>query len=381
MLKSRLLYFVVFAVIFAMVLGACAPTPVPTTEAAPPTQPPAEKPTEAPPPPTEAPAAVPTEAPVQKVLLITGTGGLGDQGYNDSGYAGAQRAVEELGVKLDLVEPREIAELEPQYRSAAASGEYVIIVGLGFYQGDVANLVAQEFPDQKFTVIDSASTQPNVQGVLFREQENAFVAGILSAYVTKQTDLPGINPEKILGIVLGIDVPHVRRYAISYEAGAKTIDRDMKILVGVVGDFQDQAKAKELSLAQIDQGADIVYQVAGGAGLGVFDAAGEKKVYAIGEGLNQNPLHPDLIFASTYKRMDVAVFEAIKAALEGTWKGGDSVFGFSEDYLVVSLEGSNVPVSEEAKQALESYQGKLVSGEIVAPFSQEDLDAYLATLK
>jgi basic membrane protein A len=119
---------------------------------------------------------------------------------------------------------------------------------------------------------------------LFREEENAFLAGVVGAYLTQQTDLPGINPDKTLGIVLGIDVPHVRRYAVSYEAGAKTIDPEMNVLVGVVGDFSDQAKAKELSIAQIEQGADVVYQVAGGAGLGVFNAAEEKGVYAIGEG-------------------------------------------------------------------------------------------------
>ncbi len=323
----------------------------------------------------------PEEEMQPKVLLITGTGGLGDQGFNDAGYAGAVRAEEELGIKLDLVEPVEIAELEPQYRSAASTGEYLIIVGLGFYQGDAANVVAVDFPDQNFAIIDSSSTQPNVLGVLFREQENAFLAGILAGHVTKQTDLEGINDESVLGIVLGIDVPHVRRYAVSFEAGAKTVNPDATIEVGVVGDFVDQAKGKELALAQIEKGADIVYQVAGGAGLGVFDAAGERGVYAIGEGLNQNPMHPEYIIASTYKLMDNAVYNAIKAALEGTFEGGDAFYGFSEDYLVVSLEGSDVAVSDEAKAALADYETKLASGEIIAPFSQEDLDAYLETLE
>jgi basic membrane protein A len=316
-----------------------------------------------------------------KVLLITGTGGLGDQGFNDAGYAGAQRAEQELGIKLDLVEPVEIAELEPQYRSAASTGEYLIIIGLGFYQGDAANVVAADFPDQNFAIVDSSSTQPNVLGVLFREEENAFLAGILAGHVTMQTDLEGINEEDVLGIVLGIDVPHVRRYAVSYEAGAKTVNPNATIEVGVVGDFADQAKGKELALAQIEKGADIVYQVAGGAGLGVFDAAGERGVYAIGEGLNQNPMHPEYIIASTYKLMDNAVYNAIKAALEGSFEGDNAFYGFSEDYLVVSLEGSDVAVSDAAKAALAEYEAKLASGAIVAPFSQEDLDAYLATLE
>jgi|SRR3990170_207897 len=326
--------------------------------------------------------ATPTEeaAPGPKVLLITGVGGLGDQGFNDAGHLGATRAVDELGITLDVVEPTESAEFEPQYRAAASSGEYVLIVGLGFEQAQPANLVAQEFPGQAIALIDSASEQPMVQGSLFREEENAFLAGVIAAHLTQQTDLPGINSDKVLGIVLGIDVPHVRRYAISYEAGAKTIDREMSVLVGVVGDFSDQAKGKELSIAQIEQGADVVYQVAGGAGLGVFNAAEEKGVYAIGEGLNQNGLHPTFIVASTYKRMDNAVFNAIKAAIEGKFEGGNFAYGFSEGYLVVDLEGSQVPLSDEGKAALQEYQDKLESGELTAPFSQEDLDAYLAGL-
>src|SRR3972149_3744004 len=331
---------------------------------------------------TTAPATEPPEvsAPPMKVLLITGVGGLGDQGFNDAGNLGATRAVDELGITLDVVEPTESAEFEPQYRAAASSGEYVLIVGLGFEQAQPANLVAKEFPDQGIALIDSASEQPNVQGVLFREEENAFLAGIVAAYLTQQTDLPGINPDKVLGIVLGIDVPHVRRYAISYEAGARTIDAEMSVVVGVVGDFSDHAKAKGLSLAQIEQGADIVYQVAGGAGLGGFNAAEEKGVYAIGEGLKQNRLHPTFIVASTYKRMDNAVFNAIKTAVEGSFEGGNFVYGFSEGYLVVDLDGSEVPLSAEGQAALQEYQGKLAGGEITAPFSQEDLDSYLATL-
>jgi len=330
-----------------------------------------------------APTLAPTEAPEVPVhvLLITGTGGLGDQGFNDAGYAGAQRAGEDLGIVLDVVEPMEMAEFEPQYRSAAASGEYGLIVGLGFAHSDPANLISEAYPDQRITLIDSASSQPNVQGVLFREEENAFLAGVLAAYVTQQADLPGVNEDKVIGIVLGIDVPHVRRYAISYEAGARTIDPDVSVLVGVVGDFQDQAKAKELSIAQIDQGADIVYQVAGGAGLGVFNAAEEKGIYAIGEGLNQNPLHPEFIVASTYKRMDNAVYDAIRSVVEGrTFEGGNFDYGFAEGYLVVDMEGSDVPVSDDAKAALEEYEARLASGELVAPFSQEDLDAYLREL-
>jgi len=322
-------------------------------------------------------AEEPTSAP--KVLLITGVGGLGDQGFNDAGYAGATQAEDELGIDLDVVEPREVAEIEQQFQSAAASGEYLIIVGLGFEMGGPANLVATEFPDQWSAIIDAPSEQPSVQGVLFREEENAFLAGVLAAHVT-QGDMERSNSDKTIGIVLGIDIPPVRRYAVSYEAGARSVDPDVHVLVGVVGDFEDQAKARELSLAQVNQGADIVYQVAGGAGLGVFSAADEAGVYAIGEGLNQNALHPEFIVASTYKLMGKAVYDAIAAAVEGNFEGGTLEFGFSEGYLAVDREGSNVEISSDAEADLARYEEMLASGEIVAPFSEEDLDAYLKSL-
>ena len=226
-----------------------------------------------------------------RVLLVTGTGGLGDEGFNDAGYEGAQRAVTELGVELDVVEPTELAEIEQQYQSAAASGDYLIIVGLGFEQGEPSKLAATDHPDQLFANIDAASENPNVQGVLFREEENAFLAGVLAAHLTT-SDATLANPEKVIGIVLGVDIPQVRRYAVSYEAGARTVDPEIEVLDGVVGNFEDQGIARDLTLAQIAQGADVVYQVAGGAGLGVFSAAEEEQVYAIGEGLNQNAPPP-----------------------------------------------------------------------------------------
>jgi basic membrane protein A and related proteins len=373
-MKSRMLFLISCAVIGTILLGSCSSATTPTATAEPITAAATEAPA-----PTD--TIAPTETPVTKVLLITGVGGLGDQGFNDAGNAGAQQAVTDLGIKLDMIEPTDASELEADYSSAAASGEYALIVGLGFEQADAANKVAKDFPNQKFTITDASSTESNVQGIVYREKENAFLAGVLAAYVTTQTDLTGINADKVLGIVLGIDAPSVRLYAYSYQAGAQTVDRDMQIQVGVVGNFTDTAKGKELALAQISQGADIVYQVAGGAGLGVFDAANEKGVYAIGEGANQNTLHPDFIIASTYKRMDTSVYNAIKSVLDGNWTGGNVAYGFSDGYLVVDLTGSNVAVSDEAKEALETYKQKIISGEIVPPTTQEELDAYLATLK
>ncbi|MCL4488623.1 MAG: BMP family ABC transporter substrate-binding protein [Chloroflexi bacterium] len=366
-MNHLLLFIALLTVVF--VLSACSGTPA----------------TQAPPAPTAAAAqpAAPTSAPAassKKVLLVTGTGGLGDQGFNDLGNSGAQRAAKDSGVTVDVHQTKEVAELEQVYRTAASGGQYALIIGLGFEQGDPANLVAKDFPKQNFAIVDSSSSQPNVEGVLFREEENGFLAGVVAANLTQQTDLAGINKDKVIGIVLGADVPSVRRYAFAYEAGARTVDSQVKVLVGVVGDFSDQAKAKELALAQIDQGADVVYQVAGGAGLGVFGAAEAKGVYAIGEGSNQNLLHPTYIVASSFKRMDNAVYGAIEDALAGKFKGGAYNYGFAENDLVVTMDGSQVKLSDKATAALKDYQAKLAARSIKPPTTQDEFNAYLTSI-
>ncbi|OGT22141.1 MAG: hypothetical protein A3C55_02055 [Gammaproteobacteria bacterium RIFCSPHIGHO2_02_FULL_42_13] len=319
--------------------------------------------------------------PEAKVLLITGEGGLGDRSFNDAGFAGVRRALKELGVGIDLVELNEIGDLtEDTYTSAAAMKKYTLIIGLGFYQDKILNSTARKFPDQNFMLIDAASTEPNVKGVLFREEENAFLAGILAAHVTQQPSLKGINKDKTIGIILGMDAPHLTRYAFSYEAGAKTVANDVNVLVDIVGNFLDRDRGKQIALSQINKGADIIYQVAGGAGLGILDAVGKKEIYAIGEGLNQNHLHPKFIVASTYKHMDLAVFEAIKSAMKGEFVGGNYSYGFKEGSLEVSLEGSEVSLSDEAKRALLTYKQRLIEGRTKAPLTRANLHEYLKIL-
>ncbi len=316
------------------------------------------------------------------VLLMTGEGGLGDRSFNDAGFAGARRALEELGIKIDLVELSEIGDLtEDTYISAASANKYSLIIGLGFYQDKILNATAKKFPKQKFLLIDAASSEPNVKGVLFREEENAFLAGILAAYTTQQKNLRGINNNNKIGIVLGMDAPHLTRYACSYEAGAKTVSPNIEVVTDIVGTFLNREKGKQLALSQIDKGVDIIYQVAGGSGLGVFDAADEKGIYAIGEGLNQNHLYPEFIIASTYKYIDVAVFEAIKSATKNEFIGGNSSYGFKEGYLEVSFDESEVQLPEEAKQTMATYKQKLIDGEVKAPLDQNSLLEYLKTLR
>lgn len=315
------------------------------------------------------------------VLLVTGEGGLGDRSFNDAGFAGARRSLKELGINLDVVELNEIGDLaEDTYISAASMNKYSLIIGLGFYQGEILNPTAKMFPQQKFLLIDAPSTEPNVRGILFREEENAFLAGILAAYTTQQQNLTGINNGKKIGIILGMDAPHLTRYAFSYEAGAKTIDSAINVFVDIVGSFINRNKAKEMALAQIDKGVDIIYQVAGASGLGIFEAVVEKGVYAIGEGLNQNHLHPEFIIASTYKHMDLVVFETIKSAVENKFVGGNYSYGFKEAFLEVTLAGSKVPLQEKAKRALTIYKQKLINGESKAPLTQNKLHEYLRAI-
>ncbi len=259
-----------------------------------------------------------------RIGLILATGGLGDKSFNDISYAGALRAKEELGVELDYVEPKAIAEYEGYQRDFASSGDYEIIVCVGFDQADALNKIAQEFPNQKFAIVDMAVAQPNVASLLFKANEGGFLLGVEAAYMSKT---------KKIGIVGGMDIPLIRDFFIGFEEGVKWANTGAVVLPTVyVGGWADPTKGKELALSLIDQGCDVIWAAAGKSGLGALEAAKERGVYAMGVDACQCYLG-EHIFASMTKRVDVAVYETIKAAFSGTFQGGIFEKGIAEGWI------------------------------------------------
>src|SRR4051794_40846439 len=270
-----------------------------------------------------------TAAKAIKVGLITDLGQLNDNGFNEGAYNGLKRAERVLGVKGRVVESASAADYVPNMSTLAKQG-YDLIIGVGFAQGDAIGTVAKKYPGTKFAIVDvdqaSLKGKPaNVVGLLFREEQVGYLAGYLAALEAKRA---GANRISAVG---GFKEPPVDRYIAGYQAGARAAVPGIVVKWGYSQDWDDQAKCKELALNQIAAGSKVVFQVAGGCGLGALLAAKEQKVWGIGVDGDQSFLGPHVL-TSALKGVDSAVFLTSKSVQDGMFKGGtNSVFGLDQD--------------------------------------------------
>ena len=310
-------------------------------------------------------------ASTQKAACILGVGGLGDQGYNDLVFAGMERAKAELGIEFDYAEPKQITDFEQIMRDMSDSGEYIVIVCVGFDQMDALMNVAPDYPDQYYAFIDGFIDAPNITNYTCREQEGSFLVGAMAAMMKQDAATYGLIDNNSIGFVGAMENDTIVRFAAGYTAGAKYINPDINVDIQyVAGDnpFGDTTTAKEIALSQFNKGSDIIYHAAGGSGLGVFTAAKEAGFMAIGCNSNQNVIDPEHIVASMLKRVDTAAFEIVKAASEGTLKLGEEVvLGLEQGGIGYTLEGSNIKISDEIIAKLTELEQKIISGEIEVP--------------
>ena len=297
-----------------------------------------------------------------RVGLVTDVGQLNDRGFNQLAFQGLQRAERELGVEGRVLESTSDAEYVPNHSSLAEQG-YDVVIGVGFAQGDAVAAVAKQFPDTKFVIIDvdqaSLAGKPaNVVGLLFKEQEVGYLAGTLAALTAKRSGSDEISS------VGGMKEPPVDRFIAGYQAGAKAADPGITTLNGYSQDWDDLGKCKEVALDQIAKGSKIVFQVAGGCGLGALDAAKEQRVWGIGVDADQSFVGPHIL-TSAVKRVDEAVFLTIKSVADGTWQGGrNRVFGLADDGVGLGKISPKVP--DEDVAAVERVRKEIVSGKIAS---------------
>jgi basic membrane protein A len=252
------------------------------------------------------------------VYYINGT--LGDKGFFDSAQAGFQKAGKELGITVKTVEGgNNQADWAAGLESLIAAKKYDVVLAGTSQMIDIVKDLAKRYPDQKFIFFDDIIKDvPNVYSMLYSQSEGSFLVGAFAALVTTSTELKGANPDKVIGFVGGMDVPIINDFKAGYEQGAQYIDKDVKVVSSYIGDFANAPKAKELTLAQYKtQKADIVYQVAGGAGLGILEAGNEVGKYSIGVDANQNPLYPGSVLTSMLKNIDASVFRAFELMNKG----------------------------------------------------------------
>ena len=303
---------------------------------------------------------VTTPAKQLQVGLVADAGELNDNGFNELAYDGLKRAERELGIKGRVVEASSAADYVPNMTTLARQG-YDLIIGVGFAQGDAIAAAAKRFPQTNFAIVDvdqsTLKGQPaNVQGLLFREQQVGYLVGYLAALEAKRAGAESISA------VGGFKEPPVDRYIAGYRAGAKAAVPGTKVTWSYSQDWEDQAKCKELALNQIAAGSKVVFQVAGGCGLGALSAAQDEKVWGIGVDADQSFLGPHVL-TSALKGVDSAVFLTIKALQDGTFKGGRNVdFGIDQDGVGLGKVSPKANKQDVAK--VEQIERKLAAGEI-----------------
>jgi basic membrane protein A and related proteins len=299
------------------------------------------------------------EAKSIKAGVVTDIGGLNDRSFNFLANKGLEDAEADLGIQGRVLISKSNGDYVPNL-STLAQQQYDLTVGVGFLMADAMNTVAGKFANNNFAIIDFSAAglkdkPKNVEGLLFKEQEAGYLAGYLAGLWAKD------NKATTVSTVGGQKIPPVDHYIAGFQAGAKAANPDIKTLNGYSQDFVDQAKCKEIALDQIAQGSKVVFQVAGQCGLGALDAAKEKGVQGIGVDADQAYLG-DHILTSALKKVDVAVFDAIKRAQDGKFKGGTDVIATVENGGVGI--GKIGPAGTKYADQVKEVQDKIASGEI-----------------
>jgi basic membrane protein A len=295
--------------------------------------------------------------------MVTDAGGLNDRGFNHLAYVGMLQAQKRLGVHIRVAESRSPADYIPNLASFARQG-YDLVLGVGYTEIGAMGAVAKRFPKTRFAIVDVANGDlagkpKNVLGLLFHEEQVGYLAGYLAGLETKR--LPGRD---VVSSVAGEKQPPVDRFIAGYQAGAKRANPRVATVNGYSQDFNDQAKCKAIALNQIAAGSVAVFAVAGGCGLGALDAAREQKVWGIGVDSDQSFLGAHILTSAT-KKVDRAVFLAIRSVADGRFHGGNAVYGLEDGGVGLGTISPRVPRAEVA--ALNRIQAQIVAGKIVPP--------------
>ena len=319
------------------------------------------------------------------VGIVFDIGGKDDRSFNAGAWRGVKCAETgtlidgttpcdkpALGIVLRDVEPGTPNSIEPAMRAFAERG-YDLVIGVGFTQAPIIRVVAKDYPHIRFAVIDGVVLEddgtptPNVASLVFKEHEGSYLVGILAA-MTSRTGM--------LGFVGGMDIPLIRRFEKGYEEGARSVNPAIRVIQNYVGvtdaAWNNPGKGKELSLAQIDKGADVIFAAAGNSGLGAFDAVEQKGTkdgrathYVIGVDSNQNGLKPGFVLTSMVKRVDNAVYDIVRDLVNGNFKAGFHAYGLESDGVGYVVDAYNKDLlSPAAVSAAEAAKQKIIAGQI-----------------
>lgn len=267
--------------------------------------------------------------------MATDTGGLGDKSFNDSAYAGLVKANAELGIDINVVESKQMTDYVPNLSGLADDGADIVFA-VGFLMDEAVKEVAANYPDQWFAGIDIGTygnAPDNFIGIQYNEHEAGYLAGIVAGMMTKEYagNSPKLNDDNVVGVVLGMLIPAVEKFEVGFIQGVHYVNPTCEVISIIVDSFTDSAKGKEAANAMIEKGADIVFQAAGGSGIGAIQACVEAGCLAIGVDTDQWAVAPGTVLTSATKGVTQSVYLVIKDVVDGTVHGGDVVYGIKED--------------------------------------------------
>ncbi|APT56230.1 BMP family ABC transporter substrate-binding protein [Roseomonas gilardii] len=305
------------------------------------------------------PLAAPASAEEIKPAVVFDMGGKFDKSFNEAVHNGAQTFTKATGIEVREFEPQNDTQREQALRNLARRGQ-TPIVAVGFNQASALKVVAAEFPKLHFIILDTVVEAPNVQSVVFREEQGSYLAGMLAALRS--------GTGKI-GFVGGMDIPLIRKFACGYVQGAKAAKPGIEVLQNMTGStptaWNDPVRGAELTRSQIERGADVIFQAAGATGIGVLQAASDAGKYGIGVDSNQNHLHPGHVLTSMVKRLDVAVQKAFQDAREGRFAAGTHVLGLEDDGVSLAFDENNAKiVTDEMRAKVDQARQDIIAGKV-----------------
>ena len=326
---------------------------------------------------------VPESTDYKVALVIAGT--LGDKSFYDSANEGLQKLADEIeGFEFKVEQmgggAADQVNWEPTLLDYCDTGDYDIIVTGSWQMADALCNAADMYPDQKFIYFDetydfeSYGNNENIYNVLFKQNEVSFLAGAVAGLMTKTEGIEGIDPSNnVISLLGGQDSIVINDFVVGYIQGAKEVNPDIQVAVSYVGNYDDSAKGKDLSLAMYNAGADVGFNVAGNAGNGLIEAAGETGKYAIGVDSDQNYLAPETVITSAMKRVDNAVFDTVEKLVNGTLDGGVTTYDLTNAGVDIAPTTTLLP--EDVITAVEDVKEKIIAGEIEVPSSKDAFEA------
>jgi basic membrane protein A len=300
------------------------------------------------------------------VGIVFDIGGKDDRSFNAAAWEGAKRATKDLPIVLRDIEPGNPTSIEPAMRAFAERG-YDLIIGIGFAQAPIMEVVAKDYPNVQFAIVDGVSPLPNVASLVFKEHEGSYLVGMIAA----KTSRTGI-----IGFLGGMDIPLIHRFQTGYEEGARAVNPNIRVVSNYVGvtdsAWNNPGKGKELALSQIGKGVDVIFTAAGNSGLGAFDAVeqygqkdGRAERFVIGVDSNQNGVKPGFVLTSMVKRVDNAVYKIVKDRVDGKFEGGIHVYGLETEGVAYSMDQNNQTlISADVLKEVDEAKQKIIGGQI-----------------